>query len=87
LQNIDLAMTQDGDTVRIVARRLQGVNWPSLQGVSAVLRVPPQAILDLRTSNGTVTVMGPTRSLHVETMNGPIKVTATSRSPRQRCVF
>jgi DUF4097 and DUF4098 domain-containing protein YvlB len=47
-----------------------------LQGVSAVLRVPPQAVLDLRTSNGTVTVTGPTRNLHVETMNGPIKVTA-----------
>jgi hypothetical protein len=56
LKNIDLTMTQDRDTVRIAARRLQAVNWPGLQGVSAVLRVPPEAVLELRTSNGSVTV-------------------------------
>src|SRR5262249_3837078 len=56
LKNIDVTMTQDRDSVVITARRLQEVKWPAEQSASALLRVPPGAVLDLRTSNASATV-------------------------------
>jgi hypothetical protein len=73
LKNIDVQMTQEKGTVRITARRLQEKRV--IQGeVAAQLRVPPGAVLDLRTSNGPVKVTGGTGDVKVLTSNGPIRV-------------
>jgi RNA polymerase sigma factor (sigma-70 family) len=72
LKNIDVAMTQERDSVFITARRLQEVKWPAQQSASAVLRVPPGAVLDLRTSNASVTTTGGTGDLSIQTSNGAI---------------
>jgi RNA polymerase sigma factor (sigma-70 family) len=83
-QHADIAMSQDRDTVQIVARRRPGGAERNPRGVSAVLHVPPDAILDLRTSNGSLEVQGPMLDLKVATSNTaiPVQVKATKSEIR-----
>jgi RNA polymerase sigma factor (sigma-70 family) len=77
LKGIEVTLRQDKDqkqdTVKITARRNEDKR-PSHDRVDAEVRVPPGAVLDLRTSNGPVNVTGGTGSVTILTSNGPILV-------------
>jgi RNA polymerase sigma factor (sigma-70 family) len=73
LKAVDLRMTQEGDTVRIRATRTDEKDTKHNSGVSAVLKVPPGATLDLQTRNGAVVVNGGTSPVQVATSNGSIQ--------------
>jgi RNA polymerase sigma factor (sigma-70 family) len=72
LKNVEVRMTQEKDGVRITARRLQEKRSSQVD-VAAQLRVPPGAVLDLRTSNGPVKLTGATGDVKALTSNGPIR--------------
>src|SRR5206468_3339764 len=74
LENVEVKMAQDGDTVRIAARRAEGKPNPGNSGASASLEVPAGAVLDLRSSNGPLNVVGLTGDVTGKSSNGPIKV-------------
>jgi RNA polymerase sigma factor (sigma-70 family) len=73
LKNIDVQMKQEGDTVRITAKP-KGEQKLTNRAAAVELRVPPGAGLDLRTSNGKVTVSGGTGDAAVTSSNGRIEV-------------
>ncbi|HJZ94554.1 MAG TPA: sigma-70 family RNA polymerase sigma factor [Gemmataceae bacterium] len=73
LKNIEIDMKQDKDTVTITARRREK-DRVSQESVSAEVRVPAGAVLDLRTDNGGVQVTGGTGNVAVQTANGSIQV-------------
>jgi len=72
LNNVEVTMTQDGDTIRVVAKRADQRVDIGNSGASAKLRVPNGAILDLRSSNGPITTSGPVSDVKAQTSNGPI---------------
>jgi RNA polymerase sigma factor (sigma-70 family) len=73
LKKVDVQMKQEDDTIQITAKS-DPVQLMT-QGAAAVeLRVPPGATLDLHTSNGKVTITGPTGDAKVRTSNGKIEV-------------
>ncbi len=74
LKNVEVTMTQDGDTIRVVAQRTDHRVDIGNSGASAKLRVPNGAILDLRSSNGPITTSGPVGDVKAETSNGIIDV-------------
>jgi DUF4097 and DUF4098 domain-containing protein YvlB len=62
----------------VVAKRIdQRVDFGN-SGASASLRVPEGAILELRSSNGTITSSGPVGDVKAQTSNGPIDVRGSS---------
>jgi hypothetical protein len=71
LENIDVQLMKEGETIRIAVRRLYG---HSNGGASVKLYIPPAAILDLHTSNGTIDVNGPTGGVTARSSNGQIHV-------------
>lgn len=74
LKNVEVTLTQDGETIRVVARRSDQRIDIGNSGASAKLRVPAGAILDLRSSNGAIVSAGPIGDLKAQTSNGPIDV-------------
>jgi hypothetical protein len=74
LKNVAVTMTQDGDTIHVVAERADQRIDIGNSGASARLRVPEGAILDLHTSNGLITSSGPVGDVKARTSNGPIEV-------------
>jgi RNA polymerase sigma factor (sigma-70 family) len=74
LKNIEVAMTQEQDTVRISARRLEQKNWQRQEGAWAEVHVPPGAVLNMRTSNGPIKLTGGSGRVTVHTSNGAITV-------------
>jgi DUF4097 and DUF4098 domain-containing protein YvlB len=73
LANIEVRMTQEGDTLRVVARRIQ--RFPAGNSAARVaLRVPASASLDLSTGNGEVRVDGVAGGGDYHTGNGDITV-------------
>jgi hypothetical protein len=74
LKNVEVTLTQDGDTLRVVARRTDQRVDIGNSGASAKLRVPNGAILELRSSNGPITTSGPVSDVTAETSNGTIDV-------------
>jgi hypothetical protein len=72
LKNVEVTMAQDGDTIRVVAKRTDQRVDIGNSGASAKLRVPNGAILDLRSSNGPITTSGPVSDVKAGTSNGPI---------------
>jgi RNA polymerase sigma factor (sigma-70 family) len=74
MKKIEVAMTQEGDTVHIKASHPQEQHPPYNLGASARIRVPPGAALDLNTSNGQVTLTGGTGRAKIKTANGQIKL-------------
>jgi RNA polymerase sigma factor (sigma-70 family) len=73
LKNVDVQMTQEKGAIHIHANRIDKTR-PGQESVAAVLHVPAGAILDLRTSNGPVTVKGGKGTARVRTSNGGIQV-------------
>ena len=72
LQNVLVTFAQDGDTIRVTAKRTDQPVDIGNTGASAKLRVPDGAILDLHSSNGPITTSGPLGDVKAETSNGPI---------------
>jgi RNA polymerase sigma factor (sigma-70 family) len=81
LKNVEVQMTQEKGAVRITALRLRDKR-DSQEEVAAQLRVPPGAVLDLRTSNGRVKVTGGTGDLKAQTSNGAIRVEGSNGALR-----
>jgi RNA polymerase sigma factor (sigma-70 family) len=73
LQKIDVKMVQEGESVRVTARRLTEAKQINL-GASAEVRVPSGATVELRTSNGPVRLQGGSGTADVQTSNGAIDV-------------
>lgn len=69
--DVTYGVVLDGDTLRITATAKRTNISPS-PGVSLVITAPPDAVLDLKTSNGHVSVMGVGTSGSVESSNGLI---------------
>jgi hypothetical protein len=74
LRNVEVTMSQDGDTIRVVAKRVDQRVDIGNSGASARLRVPEGAILDLHSSNGLITSSGAIGAVKAQTSNGPIDV-------------
>jgi hypothetical protein len=80
LRNVDVQMSQEGDTVRVTARKKEkdekheGYN----AGASAVVEVPEGAVLDLQTGNGSVTATGGSGEKKIHTSNGAIRISGNS---------
>lgn len=74
LKNVEVKMTQEGDTVRIVARRTGGPLFMGNSGASIELTVPAGASLDLHTSNGHIRSNGVTGDILMDTSNGALEV-------------
>jgi len=74
LKNVAVTLTQDGDTIRVVAKRIDQRVDIGNSGASAKLSVPEGAILDLHSSNGPMTSSGPVGDVKAQTSNGPIDV-------------
>jgi RNA polymerase sigma factor (sigma-70 family) len=74
LKLVDVKMTQEGDTIRIQESRPEerGKSHYSYSA-SAELKVPPGAILELKTLNGSVTLTASAGKVHAHTLNGKIQ--------------
>ena len=76
LVGIDVTMTQEGDTIRIVAKAPQPPLLVS-RGADVALELPAGAVLDLRTSNGKIAATGKTGDVTASSSNGPINITGS----------
>lgn len=74
LKSIQVSMTQEGNTIRIIARRVSQRATFGNSGASADVKVPRGASLELRSSNGKIVVTGPTGDVTANTSNGRIEV-------------
>lgn len=74
LKNVEVIMTQDGGTIRITARRTDKRVDLGNSGASAQLTVPNGAILELRTSNGSIISSGPVGDVIADTSNGKVEI-------------
>ena len=73
LKNVEVKMTQAGDTVSIIARRTDQKPF-SNSGAEIEVTVPENAILDITTSNGKITSTGVRGDLKLTTSNGDLTV-------------
>jgi RNA polymerase sigma factor (sigma-70 family) len=73
LKNVDVQMTQEGDTVRITAKS-EGIQLHTSRAAAVELQVPAGSKLDLHTSNGSVKTSGATGDALIRTTNGKIEV-------------
>jgi len=74
LKNINVSMTQEGNTIHITARRTEQTINTGNSGAQADVQVPAGAILELRTSNGRLSVTGSTGDVTARTSNGRIDI-------------
>jgi hypothetical protein len=74
LDNIEVALTQDGNTVHVTARS-RDQQFMRSRGAAVDLHVPPGTILELRTSNGKVTSTGPMGDITAHSTNGAVRAT------------
>lgn len=79
LDEIEVTMKQEGNTVRISARRPEDFWSAGNRSAAVLVTVPAGAVLDLRTSNGKVVAIGPTGEVTANTSNGEVKVTGSRR--------
>jgi DUF4097 and DUF4098 domain-containing protein YvlB len=74
LKNIEVSMTEESGIVRIIARRINQTMNTGNSGASASLKAPAGTILELHSSNGNITVNGPTGEVTANTSNGRIAI-------------
>ena len=74
LENVIVNYSQDGDTIRIVAKRT-GPRVFGSSGASIELKVPSSTLLSLTTSNGAISASGIAREVTARSSNGEIDVT------------
>jgi DUF4097 and DUF4098 domain-containing protein YvlB len=75
LKNVSVDYSQDGDTVRIVARRT-GPKSFATSGAAVQLKIPARAVLALKTSNGEITSDGTRGPITARSTNGKVDVRA-----------
>ncbi len=77
LQDIEVSMTQDGDTVAVDERRVAAPRPLESGGVSVdyVVTVPPGTAVDVRSGNGAVVVEGIRGGVTIDAGNGKVAVT------------
>ena len=73
LQNVEVTLKAEGDTLRVVARRTDNRTAHN-SGARFDVNVPAGSTLELRTSNGEVTVRGVTGDVLIDTSNGQIRL-------------
>lgn len=71
LANVELTLEQDGDTIRLIARYTASRSINN-SGASFKVTVPAESALELKTSNGDVTIRSVAGSVVVGTSNGRI---------------
>jgi DUF4097 and DUF4098 domain-containing protein YvlB len=74
LENIEVTMAQEGNEIQILAKSV-GQKLITNRAAHVELQVPPGTTLDLQTSNGAVSAVGPVGPVRAETSNGPIDIT------------
>jgi DUF4097 and DUF4098 domain-containing protein YvlB len=74
LKNIEVPMTQESGTIRVIARRIIQKTTTGNSGASASIKIPKGTTLELRSSNGGITVTGPTGDVTANTSNGRIEI-------------
>lgn len=76
----NVATTLEEEAGRVRLRAVYGPNpaSPGNRGAAATVTVPPGSELDIRTSNGAVTVEGIGAAVRVATSNGPVTVRGSS---------
>jgi RNA polymerase sigma factor (sigma-70 family) len=75
VKDIDVKMTQDRDTVHITASRPEEKDRHRQHSAAAEVRVPAGAVLELQTSNGSITLAAGAGDAKVHTSNGSIRAT------------
>jgi hypothetical protein len=75
LKNVSVNYSQDGDTVRIVAKRTGSKLFGS-SGAAVQLKVPARAVLTLTTLNGEITAEGTQGRITARGSNGKVDVRA-----------
>jgi DUF4097 and DUF4098 domain-containing protein YvlB len=73
LQNVEVKMVQEGEEVRVTAKRIEEARNTN-SGASAEVHVPAGATVELHTSNGEVKLQGGSGKAQVQTSNGAIGV-------------
>jgi len=73
LKNVSVDYTQEGETVRITARRIGPKQFGS-SGASLDLKVPTRTVLSLTTRNGEISTEGIAGDLVAESSNGGLNV-------------
>lgn len=73
LAGIDVQITREGDTIRVVARRPAGVSMINLRA-AVTMRVPAATGASLETSNGEVKVQGVEGPIKAHSHNGAIEL-------------
>jgi RNA polymerase sigma factor (sigma-70 family) len=72
LKTVDVKITQEDDTIRVIARPKEKERWHNV-GASAVIQVPAAGTVQLQTSNGSVKLMGGTGKADIHTSNGSVE--------------
>ncbi len=73
LNQVQVEFAQDGDTVRVIARRPK-LKIGGSSGAKMELKVPPGSALRLNTSNGEIVTSGVQREVVARSSNGQIEV-------------
>jgi DUF4097 and DUF4098 domain-containing protein YvlB len=73
LEKIEVTVKQDGDSFHIQAHDTDEAA-PGSRGVDVTIQVPAGSVLDLKTTNGKMNVVGLTGDVAAETSNGGIQI-------------
>src|SRR5207249_3610059 len=74
LNNVNVEYSQDGDRIRIVAKRT-GPRVFGSSGASVDLKVPANTLLSLATNNGAISTVGIASETTARSSNGEIDIT------------
>lgn len=75
LKMVKVAMVQEGDTIRVTARRAPGASPRSSgTGAAAKIQVPDGAAVQIKTDNGPISVRGVEGPVNAHSVNGRIEV-------------
>ncbi|HLN32920.1 MAG TPA: DUF4097 family beta strand repeat-containing protein [Gemmataceae bacterium] len=77
LENIEVSITREDNTIHVVAINTDHDSWHS-RGATVELEIPAGAVLDLNTSNGQIEVTGASGAVSAETSNGKIHIDGTN---------
>lgn len=73
LDNIDVTLAQDGDTV-VIRARVTDQKLVGHRSADVTVQVPEQSMLDLRTTNGKLSAIGLLGDVIAESSNGAVNV-------------
>lgn len=73
LENIEVTLNEEGGTIRISARST-GAKIGGNRGAAVEVQLPAGSTLDLRTTNGKISAVGPTSDVTANNSNGGVEV-------------